>query len=500
MDHQDRLPRALVRPIWPWARLHGVAPLIAGLIALAFVLGPTLLTSPDDTAGMGASGIAYAQSSGAYSPTPNAGCSPLGAPVGQANPPGNQLEPLDPIWCFNLNPPNPPCRVSGANDWVDTFDCVAAYGRFANGDYDYRVFNNEGTGATSGAHTQHFTNNQHWMDDNAGNFTGGTMVSPNRTFTMENGTIVVEHDFAAGISGYLDSSGGDIAWGEIDISDAPAPTGLTVDGLYAYGQFGGKDTFGCRIHAGQKFTCSYEAARGGASGLDTYPCFEFLPDRLVEISGFERCGTTHFGGDVRFGAPGQYFRTCNSAAQEPDMNCRDRFRLELNRNGLTAYVNGALYFQDTGWPTRNQLPAAWGTATDPLYVYFSDWEDRPTAPSYRFHWDRAAVNPHNVDGTFTAPSAAPNFCLGAAGNTCPMGTATSTPIPPSAAPTNTPTPSATPTPPPTSTSIPSATPTNTPSTTPTASPTSKHDKRIRPTLTPQIASASLSSSAQTAGF
>ena len=498
-----------------------VPPVLAGLVAVTLVLGPTLLTAPDAMHAMDGMGVALAQSVGVYSPTPNPGCSPNSVPVGQANPPGSQLEPLAPIWCFNLNPPSAPGFASGANDWSDSFDEVAPYGRFQDGDYNYRVFDNVQNGGT--AHTQHFTNNQHWMDDNSGGFQGGTMMRPNRSFVMENNssgqpTIVVEHDFAAGITGYTDGSGGDIAWGEITITTAPTPYNSgTTDGLYAYGRFPGFDTFGCRIHALQKFTCSYEAARGGANGLDTFPCFEFSPDRLIEISGFEQCGNKHFGGDPGFGAPGQYFRTCNSATQEPDMNCRDRFRLELNRDGLTAYVNGALYFQDTGWPARNQIPATWGTASQPLYVYFSDWEDRPTAPAYRFHWDNMAINPHNPDGTFRAPTAAPNFCLGAPGNICPMSsttptntpalatTPTDTPIAASATPTRTlvpatTTPTSTATITPTSTATRAATstsapngggggggkhsqPTATPTLTPIPTPSPTPTRTLTPTLT-----------------
>ena len=395
-------------PLRMW---RSAIPCIVACLALALVGAGTLLAAP---------------------PTdPN--CSPNVVPVGQANPPGSQLEPMAPIWCFTLNPQGPPTRVSGANDWVDTFEGVTQMGRFDDGDLDYRVFDNVQNGGT--ARTQHFTNNNHWMDDNAGGFLGGTMLRPNRSFHFENGKLVVEADVAAGISGYMESGGGDIAWPEIDISTADAPNGHPVtDGLYAYGRFGGSDTFGCRLHAAQKFTCSYEAARGGANGRDTFPCFEFSPARLVEISGFEDCGSTHSGGDAGFGAPGQFFRTCSSPAQTPDMMCRDRFRLELTQNGLLAYVNGTLYFQDTGWPTRNQLPAAIANGSTPVYVYLSDWEDTPNQPAYRFHWQRLAINPHAPDGSSLSPSAAPSFCLGQPHNTCETTPSPASPPPAPAAP------------------------------------------------------------------
>src|SRR5262252_1899485 len=328
-------------------------------------------------------------------PVPNQGCTPNVIPAGQSNPPGSESEPMAPIWCFTLAAQGAPTRVTGANDWIDTFQGVTQMGQFKDGDLDYRVFDSVQNGGT--AKTLHFTNNNHWMDDNAGGFQGGTMLRPNRSFRFENGKLIVEADVAAGISGYMDSGGGDVAWPEIDISTGPTPNNSgTTDGLYAYGRFPGFDTFGCRLHAGQKFTCSYEAARGGANGQDTFPCFEFSPARLVEISGFEGCGNVHFGGDPGFGAPGQYFRTCSTVSQVPDMMCRDRFRLELSQNGLVAYVNGQRYLEDSGWPARNQLPAAITNGSVPVYVYMSDWEDKPNQPAYRFHWQRIAVNPHSA--------------------------------------------------------------------------------------------------------
>src|ERR1700730_15392236 len=60
----------------------------------------------------------------AGNPTPNPNCVPNVVPTGQATPPGAEAEPMAPIWCFTLTPQGPPTRVSGANDWVDTFQGV----------------------------------------------------------------------------------------------------------------------------------------------------------------------------------------------------------------------------------------------------------------------------------------------------------------------------------------------------------------------------------------
>jgi len=384
------------------------------------------------------------------SPTPNPGCTPNVVPIGQANPPGTQLEPLAPIWCFTpLAAPNAPTRISGANDWTDNFNNVAQSGRFNDGDYDYRQF--KAIDGCVGFQTLHFTNNQHWMDDNTGANTCGVMMRPNRSFRFEGGKLVVEEDVAAGITGYGTSSSG-IVWPEIDITTAPQPTGQVVDSLYGYGQFGGNWAIGCRLHSGRNPICSVENAASNVTNTNNAaPCFRSAPARVIEMSDFEVCGSSHFGGDAG-GDNGNYWRVCNSAAQEPDMVCRDRFRMELTQSSLDLYVNGHLYFEDANWPASSQIdPNA--IANGQWYVYAVDWQGNTSVnDAFRFHWDNFAVNPHNADGTFTAPSAAPGFCYGQPNSTCmsgmtpvPTSAPTSTAVAPTATSTVTPTPTGTPT-------------------------------------------------------
>ena len=74
---------------------------------------------------------------------------------------------------------------------------------------------------------------------------GGSMLSPNRQFHFENGTLVVEGDFAAG----SDGMGGADAFYEMDVSPAAAPTGVTVDPLYGYGAFGRSRCAGLSLRA-----------------------------------------------------------------------------------------------------------------------------------------------------------------------------------------------------------------------------------------------------------
>ena len=343
-------------------------------------------------------------------PIDDPNCTPNVNPVGQANP-TMQVEPLAPIWCFNLNQ-EPTTRVTGANDWVDNFRTNIQMGRLNDGDMDYRIFDNYHH--DSGAHhTQHFINNFHWMTDTAGSTDNGDGLRPNRSFAFENGKLVVEADIAAGEADY-----GNVVWPEMTVSMAPQPTGDIVDSLYAYGAFGGYWTVGCRLTPGGVTTCAVQSDSHDITTRDENPsnCFAGAPSRVMEISDFQHCGTTYQGGS-RSGDNAEFWRRCD--ANQMDMYCKDRIRMELTQSSLTLYVNGHLYFQDADWPADRQLPDSMVNGGQ-VYAYFSDWRARPTAPAYRFHWGRLAVNPHDPDGSISAPSASPFFCLGMPQNTCDL--------------------------------------------------------------------------------
>ena len=70
------------------------------------------------------------------------------------------------------------------------------------------------------------------------------------------------------------------------------------------------------------------------------------------------------------------------------MSCRDRFRIELTQNSVSVYVNGKLYLQQSGLAAKDQLPEPF--LSSDLYVYFSNWTNRPLETA-RFHWDRPAT-------------------------------------------------------------------------------------------------------------
>jgi hypothetical protein len=408
-----------------------------------------------------------------------AGCYPFETPVGQANPPG-QMEPLVEVGCaesvFPLRwvKPLTPTRVNGANSWLDDFttgQIVPGGDRmtlvtFNDGDVGYRLFPNSGASTFK---TNYFLHMDHWMvdvtgDDSDATLPGGgptywnvgnSVLRPDRSFTFQNGHLVVDTDVAAGIDDY-----GGQAWPEIVISAAPGPTSI-VDGLYAYGDFGGWWTIGCRLQASRIPICALydNSGRTVAQG-----------GRVTEVGYFVGNSTTYGGYitqiDRASGQPlGNFWRQC--ASNTPDFFCRDRFRLDLTQNSLTLYVNGVRYFEADG----GDLSLPPDLTQGPVYVYLASVVYKPNAASARFHWDHLAVNPPGAMGVadswgLTAPPQGPPEAL----DTClvtqcfltttpgPSAMPSSTPVPPTnttvATPTNTPVP-------PTSTAV------NTPTRTPT---------------------------------
>src|SRR5581483_8315695 len=94
------------------------------------------------------------------------------------------------------------------------------------------------------------------------------------------------------------------------------------------------------------------------------------------------------------------FRRCGH--NQMDLHCRDRFRLELTRDSVTILVNGRPYFRQSAIEPAYQLPDEFLAAEQ--YVYFSSWVNRPLESSYRFHWDRLAINPRDASGAELPPS------------------------------------------------------------------------------------------------
>lgn len=296
-----------------------------------------------------------------------------------------------PLWCYgNLNLGGE-TQVEGPNSWVDDFNHGLTFGECCPG---YVTFDDS---ADRGIQSVHWRHNNHWMVDIApqGSAVGGSFMRPDRTFSSQNGTAVIEVDVSAGINGY-----GPDAWTEIGFTQASTSTTNNVDALYAYGQFGGYWTVGCRLQPGGTqgaMTCAVESSQNNVSGNDTPPCFSVPPARVMEISWFQQCGNQHYSLDSGSGAP---FSHCTT--QDPDLVCRMRFRMEVTKTSLSVYIQkldstGAptgpmqLYLKDAGWDSAHQLPDSF--INGQFYAYAADWQVRSDADVVRFHWDRFAVNP-----------------------------------------------------------------------------------------------------------
>ena len=366
------------------------------------------------------------------------------APVGTANT-AEDPEPPEPVWCEAAGGVAPVTLVpDGFGGWTDSMANGAVGPIPATLDpAAYRVQDNVfGTGAPA----QHWTVNGYFGSDlakPAGQ--NGDDMSPNQTVRFQGGKLVLEADFAASIHGFANSSGGDVAWGEVVASTSQTlDSTSTVDGLYSYGYHRGFWTFGCRIQAAKRLTCAVEADHDLATTTgDSYPCFSQFPARVIEMSGHQQCGGTHSGFAVDFGAPGSVWRTCpfDAAGNTTSVDaCLERYRFEWSQDGFRAYVNGVKFAEDTGWPAQAQLPASLVDGSTPLYAHFADWGDGADGRVYRFHWGRVAANPHDSAGNLLPPSASCQF-LGTCGGPSPSPSPSPTPSP-SAFPTSTPSPTA----------------------------------------------------------
>jgi hypothetical protein len=298
-------------------------------------------------------------------------CVPATLPAGQADPAG-EPEPMRPAWCYRLAK-MPVTRVSGPNSWLDEFNTKLSMGRLTDGDMDYRLFEDiEHRGSPrSGV----FVNNDHWMVDTAQGDDGGVLPRPDRSFRFENGRMVVEADVAAGVPEY-----GDSAAVEFVVTTASEPTATVVDPHYGYGAFGGHWSFGCRFQPDRQVTCALFNPTGSPGDPAV---FGNERGRVWQMLPFQQVGRV-VNAVPAGGERASAFREC--AHNQMDLHCRDRFRLELTRDGVRILVNGQPYFEQSAIEPAYQLPPGFLDAEQ--YVYFSSWVNRPLESAYRFHWDR----------------------------------------------------------------------------------------------------------------
>lgn len=288
-----------------------------------------------------------------------------------------------PVFC-SIEEDGADTAVSRGNSWVDEFDHGQSFASLV--DRSYRVFDDVGF-----VHdTVHWRHADHWMVDVATNppgkpqgwVRGGAMMRPDRSFRFEDGMLVVEADAAAAVDDY-----GANAWPELVVTTGAEPT--DVGSLYAYDDFPEDWTLGCRLQGSRYPVCALKS--------DTGDVEERRPaSRPWEMSAHQLVGDAHFGGALYVEGLQRLWRVC--AGTDPDIACRDRFRLELESDRVGLYVNGERYFEQTG---PSLVPEE--LLTGDVYVYFASMVVSHPAEVVRFHWDRLAVNPGSP------PTPAPGF-------------------------------------------------------------------------------------------
>jgi hypothetical protein len=301
-------------------------------------------------------------------------------PCEPSMPPLGAIPAGPPAWCLPLAASSSTARPT-ASSWIDLFDGGADHAAFPA---SYKVFE-AARPASTVTLTRHFLHNGHWMVDVAGRGAppdeyegdrrdaiqathwGGGLVRPDRTFRFIDGRLTVEFDVAAGMLAYHDG------WPEIVVTTANAPTGVEVDPTHAIGIFGGSPSVGLRLYTDRTALSSAY----GRSG------------RIFELSSERSEGATSFGGLPSTAALSAAWRLC--APLDPDVRCRDRFRVEFTADSVKLWVNGTLYFATSGLSADRQLPAE--LIDGDVYVYFASWVYLGQAATERFHWGRIAINP-----------------------------------------------------------------------------------------------------------
>ena len=276
-----------------------------------------------------------------------------------------------PVFCL-INNYGPDTAQPGPNSWFDDFNHGLSLANFQN--THYRLFNNIGAWRTI-----QWRHADHWMVDLAPRPREGSgyqygrgyaMLSPDQTFNFVNNRLVVEATVAAGMEVYDEK-----AWPEIIVSTDPSPV-QTPLGLYAFDLLPQGWTLGCRLQSSRVPICALKANDGSPTEQST---------RIWEMSFWQVVGTNSYGGFPGNGLE-NYWRSC--AVDVMDINCRDKFRLELTRTSLRLYANDELYFEQTGLP-----PLPDGLLNGDVYVYLASAQIDHPADTVRYHWDLLKVNP-----------------------------------------------------------------------------------------------------------
>ena len=322
-----------------------------------------------------------------YNPAgPQCTTTPVGALPGQPFP----------TWCYTGLDAGIPTAQKSVNAWMDMFnhnqglaEMSTDYQQVSLGTAQSRFWN-------GGNPTAMF----HWMQDVmcAGN-TCGSAIRPNQSFSfVDRGdgrgkTLIVEAEVAAGIDVYTNS------WAEILVTTDPhaGAHGGASTGLYLYDYTPGFDALGCRLYA-DKLICSLfdNSARTPSPG-------DANPGRIWELSFFQQVGAQQCGWYDGGCTGDAVIRDCHGS--DPDLNCRDSFRLEIAKNDFRVYVNGKLFGVTQNMTAAKQVPDRF--LNSPVYTYFGAMISVDQRP-HRFHWMHIHVNADQLGTPNPTPTVSPS--------------------------------------------------------------------------------------------
>jgi hypothetical protein len=198
---------------------------------------------------------------------------------------------------------------------------------------------------------------------------GGALMRPDAGFHFVNGRLVIEVGVAAAMTAYSDR-----IWPEIVVTTAEAPTGTRPTGGTRPGSSGAsrlsRAVYPRLVSPSVEPTTPRRSRRGWMR----------VPPQGRPFAE---------GGAPTTAARDSAWRRC--AATQSDELCRDRFRLVLEKDALSLFVNGVRYMEHRGLPAASHLPRELVDST--VYVYFASWAYLVEPTVARFHWGRVAINP-----------------------------------------------------------------------------------------------------------
>lgn len=257
------------------------------------------------------------------------------------------------IWCYEQLSKEITTYKETANSFIDTFKTGIAFTNCCGG---YSIFQNN----QSDSKAVYWRQNNNWYVDTQGK---STLIRPNKSFTFENGKLIVETTMSSSMPGYTEKN-----LSEIVITSAETTTN-TNQNTYAINAFPAYWTVGCRIvGSSQRIVCSLLNDKKNGN---TILYEKTVPPSVTGKAAWKQCKTN-----------------------ESFSNCENTYRFELSRTSLVIFVNDIRYGQLT-----NLSPLPEALLKGKVYVYFATTNLTNSEKTYRYHWGSIAINPVSVTPT-----------------------------------------------------------------------------------------------------